>query len=129
MLVAEMIASALVDAEFPNVFLKVSPGHFHCEEPIVLFQSGFEREGRSDGEERGTVHVSVFVVHELPAEAESVAIAAEKCIRDADWEAFAEFGPWRIAGLDTSAPELSERDSSGRYVWRFEVDATVVRTI
>ena len=129
MLVAEMIASALVDAEFPNVFPKVSPAYFHCEEPIVLFHCGFERESRIEGEERGTVHVSVFVVRELPAEAESVAIAAEKCIRDADWEAFAESGPWRIAGLDTLAPELSERDSSGRYVWQFEVDVTAVRTI
>lgn len=129
MLVAEMIASALVDAEFPNVFPKVSPAYFHCEEPIVLFQGGFERESRIEGEERGHVHVSIFVVRELPAEAEGVAIAAERCIRGASWEPFAESGPWRVAGIDTTAPELSERDSSGRYVWQFEVLVTAVREI
>ena len=129
MMVAEMIASCLVEAEFPNVFPKVSPGYFHCEEPIVLIQGGFERESRIEGEERGSVHVSVFVVRELPAEAEAAAIAAEKCVRGADWEAFSESGPWRIAGLDTSAPVLSERDSSGRYVWQFEVEVTAVRSV
>ena len=126
---ADMIASALVDPEFPNVFPKVSPGYFHCEEPIVLLQGGFERESRIEGEERGRVQVSVFVVRELPAEAEEVAIAAEKCIRGASWEHFGESGPCRIVGLDTTAPELSERDSSGRYVWQFEVIVTVVREI
>ena len=129
MIVAEMIASALEDAEFPNVFPKVSPGYFHCEEPIVLLQGGFERESRIEGEERGSVHVSVFVVRELPAEAEAVAIAAEKCVRGASWEPFAESGPWRIVGIDTTAPELSERDSSGRYVWQFEVEVTAVRSV
>ena len=128
MIVAEMVASALVDAEFPNVFPKVPPAHFQCAEPIVLVQGGFERESRIEGEERGRVHVSVFVVRELPAEAEAVAIAAEKCVRGASWEPFAESGPWRIVGIDTTAPELSERDSSGRYVWQFEVDVTAVRS-
>jgi len=129
MIVAEMIASCLVAAQFPNVFPKVSPAYFHCAEPIVLLQGGFEREARVEGGERGRVHVSVFVVRELPAEAESVAIAAEACIRDASWEAFSESWPWRIVGIDTTAPELSERDSSGRYVWQFEVEVTAVRSV
>ena len=129
MMVAEMIASALLGGEFPNVFPKVSPGYFHCEEPIVLLQGGFERESRIESEERGRIHVSVFVVRELPAEAEGVAIAAEKYIRGASWEPFAESELWRIAGIDTTAPELSERDSSGRYVWQFEVIVTAVREI
>ena len=129
MLVAELIASALVDAEFPNVFPKSSPSALDFPEAIVLLQGPFGREGRFDGEERGTVPVRVLVVRELPAEAESVAIDVERCIRHADWELHRDAGPWRVAGIDTAAPHFKERDSSGRYVWEIDIDVTAVRAI
>ena len=36
---------------------------------------------------------------------------------------------WRIAGIDTVPPWLKERDSSGRFVWEFQVDVTAVRSL
>ena len=129
MIVAEMIASCLVAAQFPNVFPKTLPSAVDFPEAIVLVQGKFGRESRIEGEERGTLPVTVYVVRDLPAEAESVAIDVEKCIRRASWETFSESGPWRIAGLDTSAPSFNERDSSGRYVWQFEVTVTAVRSV
>lgn len=129
MLVAEMIASYLVDAEFPNVFPKSLPSALEFPEAIVLVQGAFERESRIEGEERGTVPVTVYVVRDVSADGEAVANACERCVRHASWEAFSESGPWRIAGIDTSAPFLKERDSSGRYVWEFGIEVTAVRSI
>ena len=129
MLVAEMIASCLVDAEFPNVFPKSLPSALEFPEAIVLVQGAFECESRIEGEERGTVPVTVYVVRDVSAEGEAVANACERCIRHASWEPFSDAWPWRIAGIDTSAPFLKERDSSGRFVWQFEVRVTAVRAL
>ena len=129
MLVAELIASALVDAEFPNVFPKNAPSALDYPEAIVLLQGPFEREGRMAGEERGTMRIRILVVRDLPAEAEDAALSVEKCIRRSDWELHRDADPWRIAGIDTSAPFFKERDSSGRYVWEIDVDVTAVREI
>lgn len=41
----------------------------------------------------------------------------------------ADAGSCRIVGIDTSAPAFKERDSSGRYVWAFDVTCTVVRSL
>ena len=129
MLVAELVASALVDAEFPNVFPKSAPSALDFPECIVLVQEGFERESRIECEERGIVRVSCHVVRELAADAESVAIAAEACIRNCSWELHRDAAPWRVAGIDTTAPSFKERDSSGRYVWQFGIEVTAVRAI
>jgi hypothetical protein len=75
------------------------------------------------------VPVSVLVVRETAGEAEELAIALEAFLRSADWEPFAESGPWRIAGIDTTAPAFRERDSSGRFVYEFTVEVTAVRAI
>lgn len=119
----------LVSGDFSGYFSTFPPSAREHPECVVLLEGEFGRESRIDGEERGTAPVTVLVVREDFAEAESVAIGAERCVRDSDWEPFSESGPWRIVGLDTSAPTFKERDSSGRYVWQFEVIVTAVREI
>ena len=128
-ILAELMASCLVEAEFPNVFPKSSPSSLDCEEPIMLVEGAFARESRIEDEERGTVPVSVLVVREVSADAEAVAIACEQWIRHYGWERDVEAWPWRVVGVDTTAPVFKERDSSGRFVWGFDVTVTVVRSI
>ena len=100
-----------------------------CAEPIVVLGGGFERDALMVEKERGTVAVTVMVVREVAAEAESVAVAAELAVRRADWEPFADAGACRIVGIDTTSPDFKERDSSGRFVWAFDVLCTVVRSL
>ena len=80
-------------------------------------------------EERGSVSVTVLVVREVSADAEDVATSAERAVSRADWEPYADAGTYRIVGMDTTAPVFKERDSSGRFVWSFEVACTVVRAL
>lgn len=129
MLVAEMVASCLVAREFPNVFPKSSPSAIDFPECIVLAQGAFERESRIEGEERGRVAVACYVVRDACGDAEAVANAAEGAVRGCGWERFGERWPWRVVGVDTTAPRMIERDSSGRYVWEFDIDVTVVRSV
>ena len=129
MSVADSIANMLADAHFSYYFSKVLPSALDCAEPIVVTEGAFERESRMAEEERGTVVVTVLVVREVMADAESVAVAAERAVRSADWEPYADAGSYRITGIDTSAPAFKERDSSGRYVWAFDVACTVVRSL
>ena len=123
-----LISKALIRGNFSVYFSKV-PSALECPEPIVVAEGVFERESRIDGEERGTIPVTVYVVREVSADAEAVAIAAEQWLRSCSWEPDSEAWPWRIAGIDTSAPHQKERDSSGRYVWQFNVLVTAVRSI
>ena len=126
---ADSIAEMLADAHFSCYFSKVSPSVLDCPEPIVVLEGAFERDSRMAEEERGTVPVTVLVVREVSADAEDVATAAERTVRRADWEPYANAGAYRFVGIDTTAPMFKERDSSGRYVWSFEVACTVVRTL
>ena len=126
---ADAIAKLLADAHFTSYFTKVRPSALDCAEPIVMTEGAFERDSRMAEEERGTVAVTVMVVREVAADAESVAIAAERAVRRADWEPYADAGPYRIVGIDTTAPAFRERDSSGRFVWAFDVACTVVRSL
>lgn len=126
---AESIRKLLVDAHFTSCFTKVCPSAFDCEEPIVVTEGAFERESRLTEEERGSVVVTVMVVREVAADAESIAVSAELAVRGADWEPYADAGGYRIVGIDTTAPTFKERDSSGRYVWAFDVMCTVVRSL
>lgn len=128
MLIANLISNMLVSGDFSNYFSKL-PSALESPEPIVVAEGPFERESRIDGEERGCVPVTVMVVRDVSADAESVAIAAELWLRSCDWERNGEAGYWRIVGIDTSAPFLKVRDSSGRYVWQFGVNVKVVREI
>ena len=80
-------------------------------------------------EERGAVAVTVMVVREVATDAESVAVAAELAVRRADREPYANAGIYRIVGVDTTAPAFRERDSSGRYVWAFDMACTVARSL
>ena len=121
-----MVAKALLEGHFASYFAKV-PSALDDPEPIVLRQGQFEREARFEDSERGTVAVSVLVVREVEAEAETDAQDCERWLRNYGWEASSENGSWRIAGLDTTAPHLIERDGSGRFVWGFDVVLTVVR--
>lgn len=126
---AESIAKLLVDAHFTSCFTKVLPSALDCAEPIVVGEGTFSRDSRMAEEERGSVVVTVLVVREVMADAESVAAAAELAVRRADWEPYADAGGCRIVGVDTAAPAFKERDSSGRYVWAFDVACTVVRLL
>ena len=126
---ADSIAKLLVDAHFTSCFTKVLPSALDCEEPIVVVEGAFSRESRMAEEERGSVAVTVMVVREVAADAESVAVAAELVVRRADWEPYEDAGTYRIVGVDTTAPAFRERDSSGRHVWAFDVACTVVRSL
>ena len=128
MQVSSLISKALLSGDFSNHFSKL-PSALDCEQPIVVCEGPFERESRIDGEERGTVPVTVMVVREVASEAEGVAAACERWLRGCDWERDAEAGGWRIVGIDTTAPRFKVRDSSGRYVWEFQVDVMAVRSI
>lgn len=129
MSVADSIAKLLVDAHFSSCFSKVCPSALDCAEPIVVLEGEFTRESRLAEEERGSIAVTVLVVREVAADAEGVAAAAELAVRRADWEPCADAGGYRIVGIDTPAPAFKERDSSGRYVWAFKVECTVVRSL
>ncbi|MBQ9000655.1 MAG: hypothetical protein IJ087_02230 [Eggerthellaceae bacterium] len=126
---ADAVAKLLADGHFSCYFSKVLPSALDCSEPIVVTESAFVRESRMAEEERGTVSVTVMVVREVSADAEAVAGACERAVRSGAWEPYAEMWPWRIIGVDTSAPSFKERDSSGRFVWTFEVACTVVREL
>ncbi len=121
-----LIAKALIDGDFASYFASV-PSALDDPEPIVLRQGNFEREARFEDSERGTVAVTVLVVRDVEATAETDAQACERWLRSYGWEASSENGSWRIAGLDTTSPHLIERDGSGRFVWGFDVTLTVVR--
>ena len=126
---ADSIAEMLADAHFSCYFSKVLPSALDCAEPIVVLEGEFKRDSRMAEEERGTVPVTVLVVREVGADAEEVATAAERAVHRADWEPYANTGACRIVGMDTTAPAFKERDSSGRFVWSFEVACTVVRAL
>lgn len=126
---ADSIAKLLADAHFTSCFTKVLPPALDCAEPIVVTEGAFSRSSRLAEEERGTVTVTVLVVREVLAYAENVATAAEYAVRRADWEPYADAGAYRIVGIDTTAPALKECDSSGRYVWAFDVTRTMVRSL
>ena len=119
----------LVSGDFSGYFSTFPPSAREHPECVVLLEGGFERESAIEGEERGAVPVTVLVVREDAAEAEELAIAMERHLRGCDWEPFCEAGPWRVVGLDTTAPTMKERDSSGRYVWKFTVTLTMVRSV
>lgn len=126
---ADSIAKLLADAHFSCYFSKVHPSALDCAEPIVAVEGAFSRDSRMAEEERGSIVVTALVVREVMADAESVAIAAEMAVRRADWEPYADAGAYRIVGIDTTAPAFKERDSSGRYVWAFDVSCAVVRSL
>ena len=126
---ADLIAKLLADAHFSCYFSKVSPSALVCEEPIVVLEGAFSRDSRMQEEERGTVAVTVLVVREVAAEAEAFAFVCERAVRRGMWEPYADAGEYRLVGIDTTAPAFKERDSSGRFVWSFEVTCTVVRQI
>ena len=117
-----------LDGYFTNYFTK-SVSALVCAEPIVILDGRFEREARTAEGERGTVPVAVLVVREVDADAEAVATAVEQRLRHCDWERASYVWPWRLVGLDSSAPFFKERDGSGRYVWEIDLTLTVVREI
>jgi len=129
MLVANLVKNMLVSGDFSGYFSTFAPSAAEHPECVVVAEGPFNRESRIDGEERGTVPASVPVVREDAEEAETLAIALEAFLRGADWEPFSEAGPWRVVGLDTTAPAFKEIDGSGRFVWAFDVILTVVRSL
>ena len=122
------ISNLLLACGFPNIF-PIIPSALECDQPIVVTQGAFSRGARTAEEERGSVPVTVLIVREVSADAENVATVAELAVRRADWEPYADAGAYIIVGLDTTAPVFKERDSSGRFVWSFEVVCTVARAL
>ena len=110
--VANLIKEALVRGDFTNCFTKPVSA-LACAEPIVVLEDAFARTSRIDGEERGTAPVTVLVVREDAEAAESVAVACEQLLRGCDWERDAGAWPYRVVGLDSTAPRFKERDGSG----------------
>lgn len=125
---ANFVASLLVRTKFTNVFTFSCPA-LECAEPIVVVAGGFVRDVRQVEEERGAVTVCVRIVRNGEADARSVAEACERALRGAPWDGGADPGQYRVVGLDTTAPEFELRDSSGRFVFKFDVVLTVVRAI
>ena len=123
-----IVASLLVRAKFTNLFT-FSCSAIECPEPIVVTAGGFVRDVRMASEERGAVTVSVRVVRNAEMDARSVAEACERALRRGPWDGGAESGQYRVCGLDTTAPDFELRDSSGRFVYRFDVILTVAREI
>lgn len=126
---ADVIGEMLGDAHFTSYFTKVLPSSLDYAEPLVVTEGAFERAARMADEERGVVAVTVSVVREASADAEAVAGACERAVRSGSWERHVETWPWRIVGIDTTAPRFVERDSSGRFVWAFEAICTVTRSL
>ena len=129
MRVSSLIMNALVSGDFSGYFSTFPPSAAEHTECVVVLEGAFERESSIEGEERGTVPVTVLVVREIAADAEAAAIACEQWLRSYGWERDSEAWPWRICGIDTTAPAFKERDSSGRFVWEFTVTVTVVRSV
>ena len=126
--VANLIKEALFRGDFTNCFTKPVSA-LVCAEPIVVLEGAFARASRIDGEERGAIPVTVLVVREGADCAEDDAIACEQLLRGCDWERDAEAWPYRVVGLDSTAPRFKERDSGGRFVWEFTVELTVARSV
>jgi len=124
-----LVKNMLVSGDFSGYFSTFPPSARDHPECVVLLEGEFTRESAIEGEERGTVPVTILVVREDASYAEELAIAMERHLRGCDWEPFCEAGPWRVVGLDTTAPALKERDSSWRFVWKFTVTLTVAREI
>lgn len=125
--VANLVKEALFRGDFTNCFTKPVSA-LACAEPIVVLEGAFARTSRIDGEERGAVSVTVLVVREDAEAAEGVAVACEQLLRGCDWERDAAAWPYRVVGLDSTAPRFKERDGSGRFVWEFSVELTVARS-
>ena len=129
MRLSTLIKNARVSGDFSGYFSTFPPSAAEHPECVVVLEGEFERESRIEGEERGTVPVTILVVREVAADAEAVAIACEQWLRSYGWERDSEAWPWRIAGIDTTAPAFKERDSSGRFVWEFTVTVTAARSV
>lgn len=125
---AYFIASLLVRAHFSEIF-SFSCSALECPEPIVVTAGGFVRDVRMTEEERGAVTVTVRVVRNVEMDAHFIAEACERALRGAPWDPGDDSGQYRVCGLDTTAPALELRDSSGRFVYRFDVVLTVAREI
>lgn len=74
--VTDAVAGMLRAAGVAGVF-DFAPSAMLCAEPAVVRWSGFSRESRQDGEERGTASVEMLVVREKDAEARDAAFACE----------------------------------------------------
>ena len=127
-LLESFIEKALVEGDFSNYFSKPCSS-LERGEAIAVVAGRFERESRTGGEERGVVPVAVYVVREVDADAESMALGVERFLRRWEWERASQAWPWRVVGIDTAAPFRKERDSSGRFVWEIDLTLTVVRCV
>lgn len=123
---AALVAQALRDCGYSNVYSGV-PSALFCCEPIVVRQHEYEQQARfDDGTERGCERVRVYVC--MGCEADAVATAAAVCrdLAGADWAAVAA-DDVRIVAVSAGAPDDLGRDGSGRWVRAIDVLCTVVR--
>ena len=123
---AALVAQALRDCGYSNVYSGV-PSALFCCEPIVVRQHEYECVAQfDDGTERGCERVRVYVC--MGCEADAVATAAAVCrdLAGADWAAVAA-DDVRIVAVSAGAPDDLGRDGSGRWVRAIDVLCTVVR--
>lgn len=125
--VCEAVATLLRTLGYANVFTSPPSARLCCE-PIVLTCGEYAREARlADGIERGTQAVGVLVCCEDPCDAEATCRAVERDLRRSPWTGSGDGWHCRVAAVDSGAAEYRGRDSSGRWLWRFELVLTVER--
>ena len=102
----------LVSGDFSGCFSTFAPSAADEPEPVVLVEGPFARESRIDGEERGTVPVSVLVVRETAAdESESTPISFTPLRR---LQAAIVLGP--VGPLELLGAEVPQRRAGPRPV-------------
>lgn len=111
---------------YSNVF-DVAPSVRVCCEPIVLGGNGFECEARfADGSVRGTEKVSVLVCCDDARDSENTCRAVWADLRGCGWPGLAALDCCRVVAVACGVPTYRGRDGSGRWLWGFEMDCTVV---
>ena len=122
-----VVASLLASLGFSNVFTS-PPSAMLCADPIVVTCGSWRRaSSQVDGCERGVRTVDVLVCCDDPGDAEATACSVERDLRLADWAGKGTGWHARVVSADTTAPAPRGRDGSGRWLWGFSVDLTIVR--
>lgn len=123
---ASLCRAALRRMGYGNAYT-CAPSARVCAEPIVLSGRGWKRSARlADGGERGVERVCVVVCCDGAADADATCRAVARDLARASWDG--DGAGWcRMVAVSCGAPEYQGRDGSGRWLWGFSMDCTVVR--
>ena len=123
---AGFVCAALRGLGYSNVY-DVPPSVRVCCEPVVLCGSGLDVEARfADGSARGKEKISVLACCDDARDAESTCRGVWADVRGYGWAGIAALGGWRVVSVTAGLPTYRGRDGSGRWLWGFEMDCTVV---